>query len=218
MKASKNSLLERSPDSTSETLPAVLIALLKGIVEREAAPALWQGLIASQSRARDYVGTVGLDLIIDEAEGFAYLRQRPQAEGEPELPRLVTRRPLSYSVSLMLALLRKKLAEFDATSGETRLVVTAAETLDMVRLFLPDTANEAKLKRRVDRDINRIVELGFLRPLKGRADTYEVRRILRTFVDAQWLGQLNERLAAYAAHVQSDLDEAVAGEERGPHA
>ena len=190
----------------SNELPTVLIALMKGVVERDAAPALWQGLIAHQSKARDHVGIIGLDLMLDEAEGFAYLRQKPPVEGEPELPRLVIRRQLSFSVSLLLAQLRKKLAEFDATGGGTRLVVSSAEILDMIRLFLPDTANQAKLKERVDRDINRIVELSFLRPLKRREDTYEVRRILRSFVDAQWLGQLNERLATYAAHAGSNVD------------
>jgi hypothetical protein len=189
-------------------LPNVLVALMKGIVEREHVPALWQGLLAHQARVRDHVGVIGLDLVMDEAEGHAYLRQRPQVEGEPELARLVTRRQLGFSLSLMLALLRKKLAEHDATSGETRLVVTSADILDMVRLFLPATVNEARLKERVDRDISRVAELGFLRPLKGRVDTYEVRRILRSFVDAQWLGQLNERLAVYAGHA----GEAIEGE------
>jgi hypothetical protein len=159
---------------------------------------------------RDHVGVIGLDLVMDEAEGHAYLRQKPHAEGEPELPRLVTRRQLGFSLSLMMALLRKKLAEHDAMSGETRLVVTAADILDMMRLFLPPTANEAKLKDRMDRDIGRVVDLGFLRPLKGRDDTYEVRRILRSFVDAQWLGQLNERLATYADHA-GEASEGEAG-------
>lgn len=187
-------------------LPHVLVALMKGILERESAPALWQALLAHQARVRDHVGVIGLDLIMDEAEGHAYLRQRPQVEGEPELPRLVTRRQLGFSLSLMLALLRKKLAEHDAMSGETRLVVTSADILDMVRLFLPATANEARLNDRVDRDIGRVVELGFLRLLKGRDDTYEVRRILRSFVDAQWLGLLNERLAVYAGHAGEVLE------------
>jgi len=184
----------------SNDLPVVLISLMKGIVERENSPALWQALIATQARVRDHIAVIGLELVLDDAEGFAYLRQGPQVAGEPELPRLVTRRQLSFSVSLALALLRKKLAEFDATSGERRLIVSGDEILDMMRLFLPDTANQAKLTDRVGRDINRIVDLGFLRPLKGREDTYEVRRILRCFVDGQWLGHLNERLAAYATH------------------
>ena len=91
-------------------------------------------------------------------------------------------------------------------SGETRLVVTAGDILDMVRLFLPPTANEARLNDRVEQNISKIVSLGFLRPLKGRDDTYEVRRILRSFVDAQWLGELNARLAAYAGHAREALE------------
>jgi hypothetical protein len=197
--------MSATPTAPNE-LAHVLVTLMKGILERESAPALWQGLLAHQARVRDHVGVIGLDLVMDEAEGHAYLRQRPQAEGEPELPRLVARRQLGFSLSLMLALLRKKLAEHDATSGETRLVVTSADILDMVRLFLPATANEARLEDRAERDIGRIVDLGFLRQLKGRDDTYEVRRILRSFVDAQWLGQLNERLAAYAGHAGEALE------------
>ena len=187
-------------------LPHVLVSLMKGMLERENAPALWQGLLAQQARVRDHVGVIGLELVMDEAEGHAYLRQRPQVDGEPELPRLVTRRQLGFTLSLTLALLRKKLAEHDAMSGETRLVVTAGDILDMVRLFLPPTANEARLNDRVEQNISKIVSLGFLRPLKGRDDTYEVRRILRSFVDAQWLGELNARLAAYAGHVREALE------------
>jgi hypothetical protein len=185
-------------------LSVVLIHLMKGVVDREAAPVQWQALLTHRARVRDHIAVIGLDLVLDEAEGYAYLRQRPAVEGEPELPRLIVRRQLSYSVSLLLALLRKKLAEFDAQSGDARLVVTGAEILDMVRLFLPDTANEAKLKDKVGRDVSKAVELGFLRPLKGRDETYEARRILRSFVDAQWLGQLKERLEAYAAHGRED--------------
>jgi hypothetical protein len=194
-------------------LPNVLIALMKNILERESAPVLWQGLLAHQVRVRDHVGVIGLDLVLDEAEGHAYLRQKPQVEGEPELPRLVTRRQLGFSLSLILALLRKKLAEHDAMSGEVRFVVSKADIFDMVRLFLPATGNEARLKDRVDRDIGRVVDLGFLQQLKGRDDTYEVRRILRSFVDAQWLGKLNERLADYAGHAS----EALEGEAGGTH-
>ena len=57
--------------------------------------------------------------MLDEAEGYAFLRARPHEEDDnaEKLPRLVARRPLSFPVSLLLALLRKKLAEFDAGGG-----------------------------------------------------------------------------------------------------
>ena len=101
----------------------------------------------------------------------------------------------------MLALLRKKLAEFDAGSGESRLILSAEQIADLVRLFLADTANEAKLMDRVDSDIKKIVELGFLRRLRGSEDRFEVRRILKSFVDAQWLREFDRRLADYKAHI-----------------
>jgi hypothetical protein len=50
-----------------------------------------------------------------------------------------------------------------------------------------------------------------LRQLKGRDDTYEVRRILRSFVDAQWLGTLNERLADYVRHASEALENEAGG-------
>ncbi len=178
----------------------VMISLLKGVTYHETDPPLWQTLLTLQARVRDYVEHIGLDLVLDEAEGYAYLRQRPLAEGDPELPRLVPRRQLGYPVSLLLALLRKKLAEFDARGGDARLIVSSEEIADMVRIFFADGTNEARLRDRIDQHVNRIVEMGFLRRLRGRGDTFEVRRILKTFVDAQWLGELDRRLNEYRTH------------------
>jgi hypothetical protein len=190
---------ERTPDEVS----VALIALMKGVVERDSAPAVWQALARHSSKVRDHIAVLGLELIQAEEEGFAYLRQRPLGDDEGELPRLVPRRQLSFSVSLLLALLRKKLAEFDARGGDSRLVLSNVDILEMMRLFLPDTGNQVKLQERVERDIAKVVELGFLRVLKGQNNTYEVRRLLKSFVDAQWLHVLDERLKAYSAYGNS---------------
>ena len=71
-------------------------------------------------------------------------------------------------MSLLLALLRKKLAEFDAGGGDTRLILTRDEIVELMRVFLPDSSNEARLIDQVETHINKIVELGFLRRLKLR--------------------------------------------------
>jgi hypothetical protein len=179
---------------------------MKGVTYRDADESLWQSLVLLSARVREHVGVLGLDLVLDEAEGYAYLRQSLVAEGEPELPRLVARRQLGYQVSLLVVLLRKKLAEFDARSGDTRLVLGREEIVDLVRIFLPDTANEARFLDRVETHINKIVELGFLRRLRGREDQFEVQRILKAFVDAQWLSGFDERLARYREHAAVDQD------------
>jgi hypothetical protein len=188
----------------SPDLPPVVIALLKGVVDRETDPALWQSMLMLQSRIRDYVGVLGLDLTLDEAEGYAYLKQRSSLDGEADVPRLVARRQLGYGVSLLLALLRKKLAEFDATSGEGRLILDREAIADMVCVFLSETTNEVRLVDRIDVHINRIVQMGFLRRLPGSNDTFEVKRLLKAFVDAQWLADFNERLTAYRKHAMDE--------------
>ena len=59
------------------------------------------------------------------------------------------------------------------------------------------TGNEARMMDRIDTDIKKIVDMGFLRRLRGSDDRFEVRRILKSFVDAQWLGEFDRRLAEY---------------------
>lgn len=189
-------------------LSVLVIVLLKGVIYREGDAGLWHALLKLQARVRDYVAVLGLELVLDEAEGYAFLRSRPQSEDDaaaaaPKLQRLVARRPLSFPVSLLLALLRKKLAEFDASGGETRLILARDEIVELVRIFLPESSNETKLIDQIETHLNKIVELGFLRRLKSSAANpggqaaFEVRRILKAFVDAQWLADFDTRLAAY---------------------
>ena len=199
--------------SAPNALSLVLVALMKGVVDRDTDAARWQSVLDLQARIRDHVAVLGLELILDDAEGYAYLRQRPIREGEEELPRLVPRRQLGYQVSLLLALLRKKLAEFDATSGESRLILSRDDIVEMICVFLPDTANQARLMDRVETHINRITEMGFLRRLRGTDNQYEIRRILKAFVDAQWLSELDQLLSAYREHaVGGDANVVTANE------
>jgi hypothetical protein len=82
-------------------------------------------------------------------------------------------------------------------------VLTRDEIAELIRVFLPDSSNEARLLDQIETHINRVVELGFLRRLKAGGDAagFEVRRILKAFVDAQWLADFDARLAAYQAHL-----------------
>ena len=191
--------------TSAPNLSALLIGLLKGVQYREQDESQWAALLNLQARVRDYVAVLNLDLVLDEAEGYAFLKSRPEpAEDDPSprLPRLIARRQLSFPVSLLLALLRKKLAEFDASGGDTRLVLARDEIVELVRVFLPAGPNEARLIDQMETTINKVAELGFLHKLKtaGSATgpaSYEVRRILKAFVDAQWLAEFDARLAVY---------------------
>lgn len=203
----------KSPDTpSSSNLSVLLISLLKGVLYQDTDPVRWNQLFSLQTRVRDYVAVLGLELILDESEGYAFLRSHQDKHDESEMsfdkqniPRLIARRPLSFSVSLLLALLRKKLAEFDASGGETRLVLSRDDIIELIRVFLPLSSNETKLVDQVDRHINKVIDLGFLRRLKqntsGQMAHYEVRRILKAFVDAQWLADFDQKLEHYKQQV-----------------
>ena len=205
-------------NAAQNNLSTLVVPLLKGVIYQENDAALWNALLNLQAAVRDFVTVLGLELVLDEAEGYSFLRSRPEAEDDatPKLPRLVARRPLSFPVSLLLALLRKKLAEFDASGGDTRLVLGRDDIVDLIRVFIPESSNEAKLIDQIDTHIKKIVELGFLRSLKsasgpqgGQAGVFEVRRILKAFVDAQWLADFDTRLAAYKTQLGVTSGDAV---------
>lgn len=205
-------MAEQTPEAATAAndLSTLVIPLLKGVLYQESDAHQWNALLNLQARVRDYVIVLGLELVLDEAEGYAFLRSRAESDDgtAPKQPRLVARRPLSFPVSLLLALLRKKLAEFDASGGETRLILSRDELVEIIRVFLPEGSNEAKLIDQIETHLNKIVELGFLRRLKaspgaqtGQPTAYEVRRILKAFIDAQWLAEFDARLAAYRAQL-----------------
>jgi hypothetical protein len=188
-----------APTPPRDPFSRVLIALMKGVLWREDDERRWSQLLDLQARVGDHVAALGLRLELDESEGFAVLRQRPPVEGE-ELPRLIPHRPLSYPVSLLLVLLRKRLVEADGGGADRRVVLRDEEIVEMLRHFLPQTSNDARRVDQVGTHINKVKELGFLRPLRDRSGEYEVVRLLKSFVDAQ---KLEEILASYRSHAAS---------------
>ena len=185
-------------------ISSAIIRLMRGVVYRESDEDIWATLERSGAGVRDHFATIGVDVIVDESEGYAYLRSHPEEEGEEPLPRLVRRRALTYNVSLLLVLLRKRLLEFEITGGEGRLVLSTDQIVEMLQLFQAESTNEARLVEQADNTIKKAVELGFLRQLRGQTDQWEVRRIIKAYVDAQTLSDFAGKLRQYAGTAGPD--------------
>ncbi|TVR90026.1 MAG: DUF4194 domain-containing protein [Spirochaetaceae bacterium] len=178
-------------------LSVALVSLLKGVVTRDENESRWQTVLATESRLRDHAAILGLELVVDIDEGYAFFRQRE--DEDEDIPRLVARRPLSYPVTLVLSLLRRKLAEHDASSGDLRLILDVDEMVDAVRTFLPEGSTEARVTDNITGYLKKVAELGFIRFLTTDSNKFEVRRIIKAFVNAQWLHDLEQRMREYAA-------------------
>jgi hypothetical protein len=190
--------------SNEYAVASTIIRLMQGVVYRDSDEAAWLTLERVGAGVRDHFATIGVDVVVDDAEGYAYLRSRPDEDGDEVLPRLVRRRALTYNVSLLLVLLRKRLVEFETTGGEGRLVLTTEQIVEMLRLFQAESTNDARVVDQAETTINKAKELGFLRPLRGQNDYWEVRRILKAYVDAQTLSDFAAKLREYAGAVTSD--------------
>ncbi len=188
------STVEKDPQLTP-----VLVNLLKGILYRDTHPNIWSGLEQLEPQVRDQLDILGLNLLIDDSEGYAFVQQKIAENDATDIPRLIQRRPLSYPVSLLCVLLRKRLAESDHSGEDVKVVITRDEIANLLQVFLPEHANEAKILDQIDSHIRKVTELGFLKKLKEQ-DHYEIRRILKSLVDADWLTDLNAKLEAYKQH------------------
>lgn len=172
--------------------------LFRGPVYREDGEP-WLTLRAQQEEIRHYFRQIGQELVLDEGEGYAFIRQL-EFEGEARVPRLVQRHPLSYLATLLAACLREEFLRFDAAPGDsTRLVKSRDELRGFMADFLRDSTNQVRDVARLDRAIQQLAELGFLRPLgSAEENRFEVMRILKARIGPSELEDIKQRLLHHA--------------------
>lgn len=177
----------------------VIIKLLQGVIYNDDRH-LWDNLINYEAQVKEYLAQIGLDLHIYESDGFAFLKQKrfDDAEGI-NMPEIVRKTPLGYYATMLCVLLVERLIEFDVRGGDdTRLILGKEDIKEMIRIFLPEGSNEAKFFDKIDIEINRLVDYGFLRKLNNAESKYEVKRILKAKVSADTLQEIKQKLQDYA--------------------
>lgn len=161
----------------------------------------WQELLSFQHQIRNYFAVIGIELHLNEQDGFAFLSQPDEVEGQ-KVPRLARRMPLSYEVTLLLVVLREAIEEFDVANTDNRkLFITNEELKDRIELFFEDKADKVKLLDRFDTYINSVANLGFIKETEVRrfdenVKTYEVRRIIKAKINNEKLEEIKAKLGA----------------------
>jgi hypothetical protein len=182
-----------------------IIALLRGVLYKDANLKMWGDMLKNIVSLGNYFQIIGLRLHIDEAEGYAFLKQDTRDEEvEGSVPSLIRRQQLPYHQSLMCVLLRKKLVEQDAEGSEHRLILSREELREMMAIYMPTQSNETKVVKQIDADTNKLCDYGLLRELKGEGERFEVMRIVKSLVDADWLVEFNNKLEEYIAYGRND--------------
>jgi hypothetical protein len=180
----------------SEQRSLVLVKLMKGPIYRVKSREIWEMLERYESSIRNHFDQIGVALLLDNAEGFAFLKQKNLEREEINMPQLISRRQLTMHQSLLLLMLRKKLSEHDTDNTDPRLIVTREEIYDWLIPFYPETNNEINQLKKFSALITKVVDLGFMARLGLSKDEFEVQRIISSFINVEFMTDALEKLQA----------------------
>jgi hypothetical protein len=180
----------------------VVIKLLQGPLYDES-KVVWNDMLMYQKQITVYLEQIGLELIVEKNDGYAFLRQIELDESGRTVG-LIRRQALTYEQTLLCVLLREWLDEFetDITDNPT-LYITHKEFRDRIEVFFKEQSNKVKLLRELDRYIKDMVKMGFLKPVasddeENEIQQYEVRRIIKSRITSDKLEEFKNKLQKYA--------------------
>ena len=183
------------PDFRDWSVAAV--RLLQGVVYLDDGP-VWGILCSNKTRLEEYFARLGLALVVDESEGFAFLRQLEDDElekGYENLPKLFRKSRLSYDATLLCVLLRDELRRFEEEQVEDqRCVIKTSELLESWKPFFPAGLDDVKLQRSLKAALADLEELKFVRLFTKEPEEWELRRILKARIPVAKLETLLQQL------------------------
>jgi hypothetical protein len=185
----------------------VIIKLLQGPIYSDE-KAAWRDLQSWSTPIRDYFTRIGIELVINEIDGFARIIQ-PEVDENDEnpLPRLMRKQSLNYETTLLCVILREMLEEFDVISEGSKLFLTQKEIKERIELFYKEQANKSKLWRELAKPINNLTTIGILkltREDQSNKDNnqYEVKRIIKALISNEKLEEIKSKLESNVNSIQ----------------
>jgi hypothetical protein len=180
-----------------------IIKLLKSPVERKS-ESLWNDVINYQMDIQEYIATLGLELIVKKDEGFAFVKQFEDSEGNTQ--GLVVRRQIGFESTIVIIVLRQSLEEFDSNPTQFQVgekFITNTEIKEEVELFLQEGYNKMKFQKDMDSYINKVIDLGYLKEvsMKENETKYQIHRIIKEKVSLDILQEFKTKLQEYVESI-----------------
>lgn len=178
------------------------IKLLKGPVEY-VEKNTWEKLLQYRTELAGFVQQLGLTLVLDELDGYAYLRHTLTEDDTADIS-WIQRRSYTYEESIMLILLREMMAEFEIGASTAReLLKKRREIKEYAELFFKENASRIKFLKEIDRLIDKAEENGFLQLVDDHEipdeQKFRIRKIIKARVDGEVLEQFFTQLQEYKA-------------------
>lgn len=173
------------------------VHLLQGVVYAEDARD-WDIVLRWRSQLEPFLARIGLVLVIDEADGFAYVRQWTEDEcpaGYEQIPKFMRRAALGYGPTLLAVLLRDALRQFEENDFHNeRCVVESDAIMDQWKAFFAPTNDEIRQRRDFLAALHKLEEVGFVRHFSDSPPAWEIRKVLKARLPVAELEILRSRL------------------------
>lgn len=174
-----------------------IVKLLKGTVYGNDAE--WKDIITYRREIMDYLSVIGLDLIVNDDEKYAFLKQI-QYEDDKTLG-LVTRTRIGYEVSVVLIVLRHILDDHDSdpTTRSLEKIITNKDIEEEVKMLFPKKHNEVRFLKDLNKYISKAEEYGFLKKIRedGMETVYKIERIIKDQITVDKLAEFERQLNEY---------------------
>ncbi|MDO4729207.1 MAG: DUF4194 domain-containing protein [Bacteroidota bacterium] len=179
-----------------------IVQLLKSPIEENSK--FWQDIILYQADIQNYISTIGLELIVKKEEGFAFVKQFEDNDGNTL--GLVQRRQIGFETSIVLVVLRQNLEEFDTNFDNLakEKIITDTDIKDEIQLFLQEEGyNKLKFQKDLDKYIGKAVELGYLKEIgkKNNETKYQIHRIIKEKITLDILQDFKNKLQTYVESI-----------------
>ncbi len=185
----------------------VLVKLLQGPIYDESKTA-WNDLLIHQKQINIYLEQMGLELIVEKNDGYAFLRQIELDESGRTIG-LIRRLSLTFEQTLLCVLLREWIDEFETgITDNPSLYISHQDFRDRIEIFFKDQSNKVKLIKELDRYIKDMIKFGFLKPANfteqagedatQEVQLYEVRRIIKSRITSDKLEEFKNKLQQHA--------------------
>ena len=186
----------------NEWAPAC-IALLKGpIIKKGTNDKLWNLVIRDRMFIDSYFAKIGLTLLVEEGDGYAFLRQKEEGEDEDyqEITKLIRKVRLTPEESFLCVILREALDYFESSDNLSDIcALTESEIIDRLKDYSYEYTDELRFKNKLRTTLNKLQELGYVEDLTDKNSneenhTFEVKRIIRAIITPSFLEEFRNKI------------------------
>ena len=180
-----------------------IVRLLKGTINSD--DKVWDDVLLYRKPIQEYVNVIGLELIIKENDGYAFLKQFPIDDDDNTIG-LVSRKQLGFETSVLLVVLRQILEDFETNpldfTGSEKFIDNE-ELINQIELFLPEKYDKVGYLKKLEDYIKRLEKLGYIKRVDSDDPNtrYRIHKIIKEKVNIDALEEFKNKLNEYVESI-----------------